>query len=244
MDVSAFVAEIKRKPELSGLSDTFVHTVAEKHLRGGRIPASDRERKLLLKEIRAELRLHTGRFHKKKRSNSTLPELVDAHVSTHERMAHYDFLQGLIEEYAPNSILDIGCGLNPLLLAKKGQTYYACDIHEKEIKIINEFFKKEQIGGNAFVADVRTYRQFPEVDLCLMLKLLDLLDIKGRTNAEALIKMVNARTLIVSFPTRKLSGKKMNRPRRMWLEHMLARLNYPFQVKEIDNELFYIVTKP
>ncbi|MEK6859144.1 MAG: hypothetical protein AABX53_04510 [Nanoarchaeota archaeon] len=244
MDVPAFVAEIKRKPELSGLSDAFVHTIAKKHLKGIQIPASERERKLLLKEIRAELRLHTGRFHKKKRSDSTLSELVDAHVSTHERIAHYDFLKSLIAEYAPNSILDLGCGLNPILLAKKGQTYYACDIHEKEIKIINDFFKKEQIKGHAFVADVRTYTQFPKIDLCLMLKLLDIIDTKGRANAEALIKAINARTLIVSFPTRKLSGKRMNRPRRTWFEHMLARLSYPFQIKEIDNELFYLVTKP
>ena len=243
MDVPTFIAEIKRKPELSGISDLFVKNVAEKHLKGSPIPASDRERKLLLKEIRAELRLHTGRFHKKNRSPAALPELVEAHVSTRERMAHYGFLKGLIAEHTPRSILDLGCGLNPLLLAKKGQTYYACDIHEKEIKTINAFFKKEQITGHAFVADVRTQNQFPKVDLCLMLKLLDLIDTKGRTNAETLIKTVNARTIIASFPTRKLSGKRMNHPRRRWLEHMLVRLNYPFQLKEIDNELFYVITK-
>lgn len=243
MDVKSFIAKVKSKPELRGVSDEFVEEVLATYLKKYTLPRTKHEERAALKEIRSQLRLHTGRFHKKKTASASLSEMLAEHASTREREPHYDHLRSLLAHLKPRSILDIGCGLNPLVLAEKGIVYYACDIRQDEIDRINVHFARNHIEGKAFVADARSYDSFPTVDVCLMLKLLDILDTKGRANAESLIKRVQAPTLIVSFPTRKLSGKKMNRPHRRWFEQMMKRLGYDFYTSSTDNELFYIVSK-
>lgn len=243
MDVKSFIAKVKSKPELRGVSDEFVEGVLATYLKKYALPRTKHEERTALKEIRSQLRLHTGRFHKKKITSASLSEMLAEHTSTREREPHYKHLQSLIATLHPRSILDIGCGLNPLVLAEKGIVYHACDIRQDEVDRINAHFAHNHLEGNAFVADARSYDSFPKADVCLMLKLLDLLDTRGRANAESLIKRVPASTLIVSFPTRKLSGKKMNHPRRRWFEQMMNRLGYTFYTSSTDNELFYIVTK-
>lgn len=242
MDLESFIEAVKKKPELRGVSSEFVASLIKSKLKKSPLPQSERDIRLFLKEVRAELRMHTGRFHQK-RPSSSFPDLVSAHTSTRERQPHYETLRNLIDQLHPQSILDIGCGLNPLVLAKKNQVYYACDIHASEIDTINAHFKENAISGRAFVADARTYTAFPKTDVCLILKLLDILDTKGHPNAESLIKRVPATSLIVSFPTRKLSGKRMHKPRRRWFERMLTRLNYSYKITETDNEFFYTVIK-
>lgn len=245
MDSTAFIKKVLEKKELQGVSPAFVKELLETRLKKIQGSLSPRDEKILLKDIRAELRQRVGRFQTSRPSkDKTTDALVQAHTSTRERLPHYDVLRRLIDEHTPKSILDIGCGLNPLVLAKPGQTYYACDINTGEIQLIADHFKKKGIKGEAFVADARTYSDFPSADLCLILKLLDLLDTKGRKNAEALLVRVPCRTMIVSFPTRKLSGKRMNRPTRFWMEKLLERHAYTFKRVDTDNELFYVIKKP
>ncbi len=244
MDIEAFIRKVKEKKELRGVSDDFIRELITARLKKSKEPTSEKDEKIFLKMIRAELRMHTGRFHRKiTSSKSSEEELLASHTSTEERKSHYAALNALVSRYAPHSILDVGCGLNPLIMAKKGITYYACDIHQSEIDRINEHFKKQGITGRAFTADIRTYSEFPSADLSLALKVVDILDTKGRSNAESLLKRLPSKVCIVSFATKKISGKSMARPRRYWLEKMLARLNYTYEVHETPNEVFYCITK-
>lgn len=244
MDIEKFIQKVKEKKELKGVSDDFIRTLIAARLKKSKEPSSEKDEKIFLKMIRAELRMHTGRFHTKLSTpRSSEEELLASHSSTQERKAHYTLLNALVTRYAPHSILDVGCGLNPLIMAKPHVTYYACDIHQSEIDRINDHFKKHGITGRAFTADIRTYNEFPHADLCLVLKVLDILDTKGRSHAESLLKRLPCKVCIVSFATKKLSGKKMNRPRRYWLEKMLTRLGYTYEVHETPNEVFYCITK-
>lgn len=242
VDLSELIRKIKKKPGLRGVADEFIKTLIESKLKKYSISHSPKDMNLLVKEIRAELRMHTGRFHTKLLPEST-EEMLKFHTSTRERQPHYDVLRKFIHELTPKSILDVGCGLNPLVLAASGITYYACDINEEEINSINEHFRKNALPGKAFIADVRTHASFPSVDLCLMLKLLDIIDTKGHANAESLLKRIEAKRIIVSFSTRKLSGRRMNRPRRQWFERMLERLHYAYERVQTDNEVFYKIVK-
>ncbi len=244
MDRERFIEKIKEKKELKGVSNEFIESIVNRQLKKTKEPTSEKDEKVLLKLIRAELRMHTGRFHTKiSHAKTSEEELLAGHTSTQERKEHYTFLTNLVDSYAPKSILDVGCGLNPLIMAKPNVTYYACDIHQSEIDRINHHFKEHHIPGRAFTADIRTYTDFPRADVCLVLKVLDILDTKGRAHAESLLKRLPCKVCIVSFATKKLSGKKMNRPRRYWLEKMLARLNFSYEVHERDNEVFYCITK-
>ena len=66
---------------------------------------------------------------------------------------------------------------------------------------------------------------------------------KGHKTSEEIIKAIPAKFVVVSFATLTISGKKMNYPRRGWIELMCKRLGYEFKLLEFSNELFYVVMK-
>lgn len=234
------VNEIKKKRELRGISDEFVENALLAHLKKNNLslPLSAKSEKLIIKDIRSYLRSKTGRFV----SHEDTLELAEKHVSTKERLPSYKDLQDLVNRVHASSILDLGCGLNPLFLAKPGIKYYAYDIREDNIHELNSFFKKNNLPAIAKVADI-TKIDFPETDLCLILKVLDVIEIKGHKQSEILLKRIPSKTIIVSFSTKTLSGKNMNHPERGWIEQLCSRLGYKFTRKLTHNEIFYLIEK-
>lgn len=245
------IAKIKLKNELKGLSDKFVESLLLEYLKKYKITEikSEKAEKLIIKDIRAQLRRYTGQYQPKKSlRNSKLSDedLLKSHISTRERLQYYSKLIEAIKEHPHKSILDLGCGLNPLIISKEfpKSKYFACDIKEDELLIINEFFKKNRISGKSFYCDLLKETPQNKVDLVLILKVFDLIDKKGHKNAERIINNLNFKNLIVSFSTKKLSGKSMNSPRRNWFEQLLKRLGLSYNLLRIPNEVFYIIKKP
>lgn len=248
------INEIKKKKELSDVSEELVKDVLSKYLEKNnlKIPQTRKEIKLIVKEVRAELRKYVGRFQlkvsAKKRidllDKNQLNLLLKTHSSTKERLESnsYQILISNLRKISPNSILDLACGINPLKVSPEfpKSKYYASDIKEEELKLLETFFKKNKISGKVFVADIRKEKNFPKTDVCLILKVLDIIEKKGHNNAKELLKNLNCRNLIVSFSTRTLSGKRMRFPQRKWLEYILLELNYKFRIEESSNEIFYI----
>jgi SAM-dependent methyltransferase len=252
MNKSELIKKIKEKPELSGLSDSVVLKNLESYLSKYKITLdslSPSQIKILVKEIRSELRKLTGRFQKslKKRkfdSTADFEEILKTHTSTAERLDFYPELKKRIIKLNPKSILDLGCGLNPLALADKKAMYYASDIKEDEIEIIKEFFKKNKIKGRAFIHDLRnTGEQLPKADLCLIFKVLDIVDKKNHATARKILENVNCKKFLISFSTKKISGRPMTHPQRIWFEKTLKNLNYPFEKFSSKNEIFYLAYK-
>ena len=97
--------------------------------------------------------------------------------------------------------------------------------------------------GFARVADVQKEINFPHASLCLMLKLVDLLDTQGHKNAERLMDKVSCNHLIVSFSTKTLSGKPMRHSQRGWIERLAQRKGCTFNKYAAENELFYLIEK-
>lgn len=191
----------------------------------------------IVKKVRAELRLVSGRF------ESTDQDL-SSHSSTRERSNFYHHIKKFISKLKAKSILDLGCGLNPIALAKKNVTYYACDINQKNIEFVNNFFKENDLSGKAFYYDLRKIdSSLPQADLCLLFKVLDVIETKGHKLAEKIILSLNCKYLLISFSTKTLSGRPMNHPQRGWIEKLLERLNYKFQIIKSKNEIFYLVSK-
>ena len=245
----AYLAEkIKQKKELRGLADSFVEKELNEYIKRTNLsfPLNKKTEKKICKAVRAELRNYTGQFqHLKQREHliqeGSYLELLKTHASTRERLPNYSVLKEIIANLKPRSILDIGCGLNPIALASQGIFYYASDIKEDELEIVSQFFKKENIKGKVFYADARTERIWPKADLCLLLKIVDLLDKKGHKKAEELIRSLNCKHIIVSFSTKTLSGRPMNHPQRGWIERLCARLGYKIKLVKTHNELFYLI---
>lgn len=233
------IIKIKKKKELSGLSDKFVESILRDVLRKSKVSREldKKSEKLIVKEVRAELRRYTGQYKKNRKNMNSL----DVHVSTKERNPYYTKFTTRLSTLNPKSILDLGCGINPLAIANSKLTYYASDINEADLKTVSNFFKEKNIKGQVFYQDLRTSRLFPKTDLTLILKVFDLIDKKGHKNAESILKSLKSKHIIVSFSTKKLSGKAMNSPKRIWFENLLKRLGLKFKTFNIPNEIFYLI---
>ena len=232
------IKEIKKKREISEIEDSFVESSLNKTLKEMGIKEidslSDKDVKQIVKSTRAKLRIYVGRFKTSKK-----------HISVEERKEFYEKLKEIIDELGIKSILDIGCGLNPIMIATRNIKYYAIDVNEEYIKIINKKFKESGIDGIALSKDVRKidYSELPFYDLVLLMKILDLLESRGHKLAEKIITSLKCKFIIVSFSTKTLSGKPMNHPQRGWIERMLNRIGYSFSMFKFRNEIFYLIRK-
>jgi len=249
--MKSLIKKIKQKKELSGLADSVVKETLQSYLKKHNISLTKTThytKKILVKEIRAQLRKLTGRFQKGIKNKENLPykELLKTHSSTAERIDFYPKLKRRISKINPKTILDLGCGLNPIALASKKTKYYASDIKEDELKIIKKFFKEKNIKGKTFIQDLRNPpKKFPKADICLILKVFDILEENKKKRiilTQKILKALDCKTILVSFPTKKLSGKKMNNPKRIWFENIL--INKKFKTFASDNEIFYLILEP
>ena len=255
--MNSIIPKIKDKKELSDISDELVKDVLEIYLKKHSIiiPKKKKELKILIKEIRKELRKYVGRYQiktdYKKRlellEKNNIPDLLKTHTSTKERLDFYPELIKIINDLKPKSILDLGSGLNPIAIISyinnKAIVYHAIDIKRDELKLVEYFFTKNKIEGDVHLHDIRKIKNFPKTDLCLILKTLDIIDDKRHRISESIIKGLNSKHIIVSFSTRTLSGKPMNSPRRAWFENLLKELNYKYEIRGSHNEIFYVVEK-
>ena len=153
------VNKIKEKKELSGLDDSVVEKVVQKKLKNISMKIEDmREKQLkeLVKMSRAELRFLIGGFKKTSNpeevdfSETEIKDLLSLHSSTRERLDFYPKLKEMIAAMKIKSILDLGCGLNPLALANKSYKYYAFDINRDDINLVNKFFIYNADRWNCF----------------------------------------------------------------------------------------------
>jgi len=210
-----------------------------------------REQELKRKELLEELSVSPAHL------RSICQAILDTHPPTRERLPFYEnFYRKLFRITGePSSILDLGCGLNPFSLVfmkAKTVTYYAYDIDEEEISLLNKFFAQlhkhnPAWKGRADILDLLHWARLShlkKMDLCFLLKMTDVLDRgKGHKATEAVIRMVPAGYVVVSFPTLTMSGRKMNVPQRRWIEWMCRRLGYGYAVLEFETEIFYVLNK-
>lgn len=248
--------KIKQKKEFLGLSDGIVEEQISSFIKKYKLnleALSPKQLNLVVKEIRANLRNLTGRFQRSSKNRPKLLEqnsmekLLSSHSSTAERIDFYPKLKELLAELKVRSVLDLGCGLNPIALADKKIKYFASDIKEDELSLIDSFFKKNKISGKTFVCDLRkineNFQELPKADICIIFKVLDIIDDKKHKLSREIIQKVPCNKLLVSFSTKKLSGKPMNFPERRWFDNSLKVLGYKYSKFSSDNEVFYLIEK-
>lgn len=253
---SSLIKEIKLKKEFADLPDSLIEKILNQYLQKHSVileNLSAKQAKIIVKEIRLKLRLLTGRFkktlknRKKFLEEDSIKDLLQTHASTSERMAFYPELKKIIGSLKVNSILDLGCGLNPIALATPNIAYYASDIKQEELELIEKYFKKNNIEGHVFVSDLTNSElKFPKADLCLLFKVIDVIDPKSKKRGKItgnLLSKIPCEKILVSFATKKISGKAMKHPQREWFERLLKRLAFNFKVFHSNNEIFYLIDK-
>lgn len=138
--------------------------------------------------------------------------IMARHASTAERLPLLpEFYRTVLADLPPiRSVLDLGCGLNPLAIPWMGLaadvTYTCCDIDAALIALLNHFFALAGVNGRAEVRDLVSSPPREAADLALALKLVPTLDQIERDAGATLLRALHASSLLVSFPARSLGG--------------------------------------
>lgn len=262
-NIELLVSDIKKKRELQGISESIIKEKLLSYLKQNPKLNLENKRssdyKKVIKEVRATLRRQYGLFREEKITEdfTNIQKMLLSHSSTKERLPFYPELYKQIFQITgnPTSIIDLACGINPLSLEFMGPDklrYYAYDISEKEIALLNKYFSWKNKSNRAFnglaqvldISNVDSVKKVPKADLCFLFKIVDILDQgKGHKKSEEVIKAVPTRFVVVSFATATMSGKPMTAPRRRWMEWLCKRLGYSYEILEFSNEIFYVVRK-
>jgi 16S rRNA (guanine(1405)-N(7))-methyltransferase len=140
-------------------------------------------------------------------------EMMRHHASTRERLPILDrFYATTLASIAPvRSVIDLACGLNPLALPwmplAPDASYYACDIYADMIAFLNGFFAISGVRGQARICDLAAGAPGEPADLALVLKALPPLEQQAKHAGRNLLRGLNARYILVSFPAHSLGGR-------------------------------------
>jgi len=224
-----------------------------------------KDHELIIKKVRAELREIYGVFilddykkrHelleklKKEPSLENHNKILELHKSSKERLPYYGIAYKKIFGMTgvPKKVVDLACGLNPISHPYLGCSpgYLACDLAEKDLEFIQEYFGLRKIKGKTERIDLvqevkRLTKITKDSDLVFLFKTLDSLEsVKWNISSE-LLENISSKFIVVSFASKSLGGKKIIRKeRRAWFERLLARKSLAFQSFEIPGEVFYII---
>lgn len=258
--MGSIVEEIKDKKELRALSPDFVGSITQELLEKRKLNLEKKsDRKKIIKEARKVLHEVYGAFKKSKfakrkkllkklkglRDIETHNEILKLHRSTAERLPYYGQLYKKIFAVTgkPKTILDLGCGLNPLSLPYMELDkveYYATELTEEDAQFIQDYLRKVNVKGKTYAMDLTELNTLPPADICFLFKLLDTLETLKRDVTEAILEQLNAKWTVASFPLKTLSGRRgISKKRLVWFEKIIKK--HEFRTFEIPNEIFYVI---
>jgi 16S rRNA (guanine(1405)-N(7))-methyltransferase len=142
-----------------------------------------------------------------------LRRIMGHHASTRERLAILDrFYERIFDGLPPvRSVLDVACGLNPLaapwMRLEPGARYHAVDVYDDMMRFLAAALPLLGVDALAETRDVLTDCPAEPVDLALVLKTLPCLEQVDRDAGRKLLDTMRARHMIVSYPTRSVSGR-------------------------------------
>jgi 16S rRNA (guanine(1405)-N(7))-methyltransferase len=137
-------------------------------------------------------------------------EAMRFHASTRERLPILERFYAATVPAGAASVVDVGCGLNPLAAPwmglAPGARYHAYDVDAELVAFLDAALPLLGLDGRAELLDAGAHpeRIAPGADVALVLKLLPLLDDGG----DRLLGALEAGTLVVSFPTRTIGGAR------------------------------------
>jgi len=177
--------------------------------------------------------------------------LLARHASTAERLPYIeDFYTRVLDGLGPiHSLLDLGCGLNPLALPwmpLDGRVEYtASDVYPEIAGLLSAFFEHVGQGGRGQVCDLTAEIPGQAVDAVLALKIIPCLEQLDKSIGRRLLNGLNAKVIVVSFPARSLGGRDKGMPAfyEGHLRELLAGKDWPVETISFGNETVYRIHK-
>ncbi len=210
-DVSPDVVRNIGSQELAkrrNLKEALKATRSKLHQVGGAYFRGNEDTAVWLSALQAAVQ--TG---EQERIKQTSREIMSNHASTRERLPLLDqFYSTLLADLPPvHSVLDIACGLNPLALPwmplAADVAYYAYDIYQNMMNFLNRSMELMHIQGHAQTCDVLQTCPTRQVDVAFVLKVLPCLEQIDKQASSHLLRNLNARYVIVSYPIHSLGGR-------------------------------------
>ena len=140
-------------------------------------------------------------------------QIMGYHLSTQERLPILDEFYSTTLSHLTHvrRVLDIACGLNPLIYPwlplSRETEYIAYDIYADMMAFLADFMTMTDITGRAELRDIISHPPTVAVDLTLLLKTLPCLLQTDKTAVTYLLDHIQSRYLLISYPVRSLGGR-------------------------------------
>jgi 16S rRNA (guanine(1405)-N(7))-methyltransferase len=174
-----------------------------------------------------------------------------SHASTRERLPHLESFYPRIWAHTgvPASVLDLGCGLNPLAVASMGLApdarYIAIDVDQRPLAAVRAHLERSGHPHEVRTLDLVSTTPDDEADVGLLLKLVTTLDRQDPEAADRLLHGLRVKHAVVSFTTRSLGGRGrgMERTNRERLARLVADAGRVRAVAEasVPGELVFVL---
>jgi 16S rRNA (guanine(1405)-N(7))-methyltransferase len=182
---------------------------------------------------------------------SACSQIMGLHSSTRERLPLLDRFYPAIWAAAgrPATILDLGCGLNPLALPwmdlPAGARYVALDIDAVRIDFLNRFLALAGHPPLARCQDLLVEPPQDAADLALLLKMSPSLERQEPGATLRLLQQLRTPRAAVSFAVKSLGGREkgMLAHYRQQFLHLIEGQHWPVHEILFDTELVFIVRR-
>jgi 16S rRNA (guanine(1405)-N(7))-methyltransferase len=171
-------------------------------------------------------------------------------TSTSERIPVLpDFYTRIFEVTGmPKKVVEYGCGVNALsyLWMPKGIQYVGMDVDTDLMNFLNGVFRLLRLEQNASVqlGDILEDAFLPG-DVSLLLKVLVIFERQREGSSSAILEALPSRYVVVSFPTRSLSGKErgMKKHYTELFTGLVSGRGWRMETVEFESELVFVVDK-
>ena len=179
---------------------------------------------------------------------SALAAALSLHASTRERLPGADEWMRRVSPFlgADARVLDLACGLNPILLGSMGVTNaLGMDIHLGCVRLVNETARARGWHTRARACDLLSEIPAEEADAALLMKLLPVLEAQKTGRAAELLASLRAPRLVITFPTRTLGGRGVGMEKHYadWFERVLPDTLTIRDRFTVSDELVYLVER-
>jgi len=176
-------------------------------------------------------------------------ELLSRHSSTAERLPILDRFYPAIWEVTgrPTTLLDLGCGLNPLALPWMSllpdTRYIALDIAADRVHFLNRYLALAGLQPLARCQDLLVHPPDDAADVALLLKMSPSLERQEKGATLRLMEQLRAPFIVVSFAVKSLGGRQkgmVEHYRQQFLGWAAAR-QWSVEQLLFETELVFIV---
>jgi 16S rRNA (guanine(1405)-N(7))-methyltransferase len=178
-------------------------------------------------------------------------ELLALHSSTRERLPILDRFYPALWAVTgrPASVLDLGCGLNPLALPwmdlPGDARYVALDIDAGRVAFLNRYLALAGLESLARCQDLLTHPPQDPADVALLLKTSPSLERQAPGATLHLLDQLQTTFVVVTYAVKSLAGREKGMVahyRQQFHEH-IAGHHWPIQELAFDTELAFVVNR-